>query len=114
MKIGLDTVPPIPDEYMSSFIRGCWDGDRAVMHRKTKSGSLAYRTSFVSSNKYFASHLKQFFENTLKLPTHKLYYSKNTYNLDYGHAASKILLDYLYSDDGFKMNRKYDKYMELN
>lgn len=108
--------PPVPDAFMSDFIRGIFDGDGSVYFRK---GNRKYplMTSFCSGSRDFIIELES---NLCKLgmPKRTIYEQKTKngffYNIKFSHKDSQKLFNILYENytNIPFLERKYNKFIE--
>ena len=102
----------IPDDYLSHFIRGYFDGDGSITLFYSPNGKVRATTGFDGSN-YFIPALKEKLEgigvSSDITPNSKIHMTLNIDRLkDY-----LLLLDWMYKDANCYLTRKYDKYIEL-
>ncbi len=108
--------PDVPDQFLSHFIRGVFDGDGSVFFEpRCKKSPL--RVSFTSGSKTFITALES------KLHSHAGLRKKNIYNLHrvrtsyymrYCHTDCLEFFDYIYegADESMRLERKYQKFVE--
>lgn len=104
----------IDSHLMRHFIRGYIDGDGFISFYKNKKYGYRCRMGFVCKSKDFANGLIDFLENEIE--------GKLLSNIDRGSIAVetsnqnqlKVLINYLYEDSSIYLDRKYEKYLELN
>lgn len=98
--------PPVPDEYLSHFIRGVFDGDGSVTliryaHAKHPTHATWLRTVFNSGSEKFIVELERKLQS-LGMPPQNIYKQqggKNPYyKFGYGGNNSKKLLAIMYRD----------------
>lgn len=98
----------IPDEFMSHFIRGCWDGNGSVSNIKR-----SVNARIVSGSPDFIYSLRDRLEY-FGIVEGKIYKDKNkeAYNLYYYGWRGRRLLSFIYngSTEETRLNRKYDNY----
>lgn len=103
--------PAIPQEFVSHFIRGCWDGDGSVYIDKTSDSIFA---SFISGSIDFISalHLHLVYNG---LPKRQIHKSGNSYYFRYTGTQCAKLAKYLYkdSDENMWLNRKHELFRRL-
>lgn len=94
--------PKVPEEYMSHFIRGYFDGDGFVIYRK-------YFVSFVGGSELFMISLKNVIEDK-GFETN--FTSHDTYFRVYvsGRKTIKLFSDWLYKDKVLYLQRKFDQF----
>jgi predicted DNA-binding protein YlxM (UPF0122 family) len=109
--------PDVPDEFLSHFIRGVFDGDGSVFF-EPRSKTYPLRVSFISGSKEFITTL----ENTLhshaglrKRNIYKLHRKNISYYIRYSHKESLKFFDYIYAgaDESLRLERKYQKFMGM-
>lgn len=102
--------PHIPDEYMSHFIRGCWDGDGSICIRKAKQ---LLRSGYISASPSFTDALQ---EQLIKigLPKRRYITAKGHHTIEYSHKHTLKLCEYMYQDsEDVRLERKYNVYLSL-
>lgn len=108
--------PDIPQDFLTHFIRGVFDGDGSVFFDKRRPNS-PLRSKFVSSSEDFIQSL----ENNLKLlgmPKRTIYKQKTkngwSYMFIYDHKDSKKLFSILYNNaqNGIFLGRKFNRFLE--
>lgn len=116
-KIGIDhqktfnlKLPNIPKKYISHFIRGFFDGDGSI-----------WKTNFYSGGKdyYYANIIsasKQILEDiSIYLDFGSLNKVKNKYyELKFCQSDCIKLSNIIYKDAPFKLERKYNKFLQIN
>jgi len=119
--------PNVPSEYLPGFIRGLWDGDGCITNSKWR-GYDYYRASLYSGSKQFMCDAKRIINTNIPLTKGSIgtrTYRRGTkvngcvlkrdsvvYVLSLGINDTRRLRDYIYCNDGLKMGRKYDKFVE--
>lgn len=113
-KTGKETLPNIPEEFKGDYLRGLFDGDGCISVQK-----------FVKDNKYLCtrnhwficSSSKDFLEevnNNLCNNLGKIRLGKTCYGL---HITNRkniyIIYNLMYSFGSFRLERKYNKFLEL-
>lgn len=113
-KTGFAKIPAkLNKEFYPDFIRGYFDGDGCIWIEKN-SGAVGF--SLTSHNKEILEQVIDFFEeNEIPRVTIK---EDNRYNINYSFkyrkkASEKIYKLLYYSDDCFRMKRKFDKFTEI-
>lgn len=116
--------PKVPNEYLSHFVRGYFDGDGSVSFgtykRKSRNNKITFYilTSFVSGTKIFLSKLSKKLHLTANIA--KGYLGQKSHNsgyqLSYSTNDSKKLFRYMYNDIGlgvdYYLERKYNKFVK--
>ncbi|MCD6166180.1 hypothetical protein J7K19_05695 [bacterium] len=100
--------PDIPQTYSRHFIRGFFEGDGNLSWAKTKEG-WKYPRIFFFGQLSFLSGLNKY------LPIKgKVNWSKaiSLYYISFSNSKAKAVLDFMYQDSSFSINRKYEKYLE--
>ena len=103
--------PNVPEDYVSHFIRGCWDGDGSVYLDKTSNSIFA---SFISgSSDFIRGILYHLTKNGL--PERRLHKNGKSYYFRYTGKQCKQLAEYLYNDadESMWLNRKYEIFKSL-
>lgn len=116
--------PEVPDEYLSQFVRGYFDGDGSVFYgsykRKARKNKQTFiiSTCFVCGNRSFLKKISQ----KLSLYAHlgkgslRRKTNNNAYQLTYSINDSKKLFNYLYkqaeTESDLFLERKYNKFIE--
>jgi intein-encoded DNA endonuclease-like protein len=96
--------PYVPDEYMSHFVRGYFDGDGYVKYPK-------YFVSFVGGSLSFMLSLKKVLEKKGFEPnftSHKRYYRVYVS----GRKTIKLFADWIYNEKNLYLKRKYDAFQQ--
>jgi hypothetical protein len=98
--------PNVPEDYISHFIRGCWDGDGSVYLDKSSNSVFA---SFISGSIDFITGILDHLTKN-GLPERTLHKSGNSYYFRYTGKQCKLLAEYLYrnADESMWLNRKYE------
>lgn len=99
------------EKYISSFIKGYWDGDGTVC----MSGGYP-RTSLCSHQKDFLEDVINKLETLYNIPKVKVYQKKgsNTWYFQYSKESSRKLYELFYSNPSYLfLERKYSKFKEL-
>lgn len=108
--------PEVPQEYLSDFIRGVFDGDGSVFYDKRRP-KFPLRSKFVSGSKDFIEGLEEGLE-FLGMPKRTIYRQKTkngfSYMFIYDHKNSVKLFDTLYKNaqNGLFLDRKYRRFLE--
>ena len=106
--------PEVPDEYLSHFIRGYFDGDGCNYIYKNK----YLETSFIG-NVDFLTVLKDKIKERINIKTGKLYPCNKKCNprikrLQYNGKKAIELCDYIYQDsENQRLERKFDVYDQM-
>lgn len=102
--------PHIPEQFGRHFVRGYFDGDGSIYKLR---GTNKWKTSFVGTAHFLngiATLLNKHVGVEYKHP--KCYKSK-IYEIKYGKSDSRKICDWLYQDSNIKLDRKYNKYLDL-
>ena len=101
--------PKIQDKYISDFIRGLLDGDGSI-YTKNKNKC---RVNIVS-NPEMCSEISKIINNLLNINS-KVYKKTKTVSSFTISGRLQILkfLEWVYKNAELKLNRKYNKYLEL-
>ncbi|KKQ34928.1 MAG: intein-containing protein [Candidatus Nomurabacteria bacterium GW2011_GWB1_37_5] len=107
--------PQIPNKYLSSFIRGYFDGDGCVyLYRSVgKKGRLIIRklsVIFTSGSNKFLMGLLRALRDNLMLKQVKIYNSHRSFQLRFATADSVNIFKFMYKDSPSELflRRKYD------
>lgn len=108
--------PDVPQDFLTHFIRGVFDGDGSVYFDK-RSKNCPIRTALYSGSKDFIEKLE---ENLSKLGLPKRNISQQTtknglyYGVKYGHSDSLKIFYVLYKNtqNGLFLERKYNRFIE--
>lgn len=110
------TFPQVPQEYLSEFIRGVFDGDGSIYFDK-RSKNCPIRTGFYSGSKDFIEKLEDNLTE-LGMPKRKISQQKTKngiyYGIRYGHENSLKLYGILYKNaqNRLFLERKYNRFLE--
>lgn len=98
----------IPDELMSHFIRGYFDGDGSVWCNKHSGKS--WHVNFSSGNVLFLTILHAYLHQKLGVQG-QIYSLQKGYSLDFSKKSNvELILKYIYKDSNFSMTRKRQRY----
>jgi hypothetical protein len=119
----------IPNDLKRHFIRGYLDGDGTIYFsdwtdkKNNWNNTPKCSVGFVSINKKILESINEFLSLNLNLSNQKKVrsdkYKDDTKNDKYwrliynGNRISKKILDYLYNDSTFYMDRKYNEYLKI-
>ena len=115
------SLPNIPDEYLSHFVRGYFDGDGNVwigeVHKNRKRSTFVMQTVFTSSSKKFLTSLQDQLINE-GLGKGSVVMLQNAYRLQYSVKDSILLYRLMYRDTlgGLELSRKkkiFEKYLNI-
>lgn len=102
----------LDSKYNIDFIRGMFDGDGSLARRENNEWKWSLATT-----KECGEYIQNIILKDLSIIVNLSYISKtnnNTYELESnGNEKVLKLADYLYKDCGVKLDRKYNKYLEL-
>lgn len=107
--------PVLPENELSHFIRGYFDGDGSI-NAVNNHGKQNIKVSFYGNYDFIYSlqtviHNKFTFKGTIKTQGNPSKNGHQTYYLYYGGVKSLVIMDWLYQDNPFlKMARKYSIY----
>ena len=116
------TVPHVPKEYFSDFVRGYFDGDGNVwmgeIHKKRKTQLLTIQTGFTSCSNGFLTSLR---DELSKMGIHGSVYKRkgeNAFRLQFSIKGSIMLYQLMYKDlsSDLFLNRKkkvFEKYINM-
>lgn len=104
----LESIPNIPRNYISHFIRGYFDGDGSLHYLK---GTNNYRISFVGTKEFLQDIQKELEVQTISIQKPKM---GKHYQLQIsGRKQVERILNYLYKDSvpETRLDRKYQLYL---
>lgn len=103
-------MPQLNEELIRHFIRGYLDGDGCIFVDKNNSNHYVS----ITSNNLFCNDIKNVI-NKLNI-TSKVKLRKNKIFAFYIYGKKQILtfLKWIYDDSSIKLNRKYEKYIQLS
>jgi len=107
-----DWVKDIPDEFVSDFVRGVFDGDGCVYISTIKKG---YSASIVGTYK-LTENIKKYYENYIGKKCGYLNKRGNVQFIEYnGRYNALSFLNWIYtnSTQSTRLGRKYDLYLQL-
>ena len=107
--------PEVPDEFLSHFIRGVFDGDGSVFFEPRNKSPL--RVSFTSGSKAFMTILEGKLHLHAGLSKRNIYerlQKRMSYYIRYSHKDSLKFFDYIYADadESMWLERKHRKFLE--
>lgn len=108
--------PGVPQNFITDFIRGVFDGDGSVFFDKRRP-RFPLRAQFVSGSKDFISGLQRSLES-LGMPKRTIYKQKTkngwSYMFIFDHKDSVRLFNILYKNvqNGLFLDRKYKRFLE--
>lgn len=107
--------PPMKKEHEIPFIRGFFDGNGCISKVTTKYGSFSYECNIVSTKEMLEEIIKRIPSNqnnklTQRRPENEV--NNWTYRFA-GNLQVLRVLDYLYGNSKVHLDRKYEKYKEL-
>ena len=108
--------PEVPDEFLSHFIRGVFDGDGSVFY-EPRSRTYPLRVSFTSGSKAFMTILEGKLHLHAGLSKRNIYerlQKRMSYYIRYSHKDSLKFFDYIYADadESMWLERKHRKFLE--
>lgn len=129
-KLGFDerktkrlSMPNIPTQYFSDFIRGYFDGDGNVwmgkVHKNNRVPNISIQTVFTSCSKEFLENLKEILESSGVKKGVLRRGNGNFYRLTYSVNNSLKLYDFMYNNLGtsklFLRRKKdvFEKYIKM-
>ncbi len=106
------TQDRVPDNLISHFIRGLFDGDGgiSIFNRPNKDNIVKQYTWSLAGTASICSGVDDIFVKNLEMQNHKLYKDQNTYRLCIcGDTQLRKIFNYLYQDAGdLFLTRKFD------
>ena len=111
----------IPDEYLSHFIRGEFDGDGSFYIQKSNKKKNRYLNASVIGNVDFLTILKNKLKNNniessglYRVSNNKPNYSNRIYDLRYFSKQAIKLGDFMYQgSENLRLERKYNIYKKF-
>lgn len=112
------SLPKICDYLFSDMLRGFFDGDGSIYKSKNINRKQEEYTISFSSNKFVLEEIKEKLL-TLTISSAKIRYrNKNSIfsgNLEIrGNTNIEKFKNFIYSDDSFKLSRKYNMFLDFN
>lgn len=95
-------------ELMRHVVRGYTDGDGCVYESKGRWG-----LDFTCHKESFLRHLDLFLAQEFKFAPHCIQKGSTAYHLRYSDRVAFKIAEYLYKDASRYLQRKYDKYLEM-
>jgi hypothetical protein len=96
------------DEHKKAFVLGCFDGDGCITHLNCKHPTAGLLTA----SRDFVFGLSSLLENELDIDTH--FIETKYYSISIGvKDGLEKFLDWMYSYNGFKLKRKYERYLKV-
>ena len=107
------TFPIISRQYLSSFVRGFFDGDGSFFYRWNQNGTASGTVSITSTKDFCESIERMIYE---ELGIHGTISEASNHNgitkvLVYSATKTRQLLDWMYQDAELFLQRKYDRYI---
>jgi predicted DNA-binding protein YlxM (UPF0122 family) len=108
--------PDVPDQFLSHFIRGVFDGDGSVFFDPRRK-EYPLRVSFTSGSRAFITTLERklhLHAGLSKRTIYKRLQKRMSYYIRYCHKDSLKFFDYIYegADESMRLERKYLKFLE--
>lgn len=110
------TEEQVPTHLMRHFVRGYFDGDGNIgKYKREQKGRYYYRvSSAIASSHDFCEGYKKYLKRALNIEC-CLYKRKNYAEVTINNNSNcKIFLDWIYKDCTVAMNRKHNKYKNMN
>ena len=96
------------EECKKAFVLGCFDGDGCITHLNSKGPTAGLLTA----SKEFVFGLSDLLENELSVNTH--FIETKYYSISIGvKDGLEKFLDWIYSYNGFRLERKYERYLKV-
>jgi|LakMenEpi03Aug12_release.lakeMendotaPanAssembly.Ray.scaffolds.fasta_scaffold230857_2 hypothetical protein len=95
------------------FIRGYFDGDGCLSIKSNSKNNVKRATIAILSSFSFCDKLKDIIENLLNITTNIIKKGKIHVLEINGNKQVEIFTDWMYKDCTIKLERKYEKYLEL-
>ena len=103
-------MPKLKKELLRHFIRGYMDGDGCIFIDKNNSTHKIH----IISNQNFCNDIKNVINNVLNISSYVNNKKGDVFSFDiYGKLQVLTFLDWIYKDCTIKLNRKFDKYKQL-
>lgn len=96
------------EDCAKAYVRGCFDGDGCITHLNRKSPTA----SILTASELFILSLKKIVENNIPNISIK-YDNSKYYSLNFSGEDTFKLLDWMYSAEGLRLERKYEKYLKV-
>ena len=108
--------PDVPDQFLSHFIRGVFDGDGSVFY-EPRSKTYPLRVNFISGSKAFMTALESKLHYHAGLSKRTIYerlQKRMSYYIRYSHKDSLKFFGYIYegAEESMRLERKYQKFLE--
>lgn len=108
--------PDVPDQFLSHFIRGVFDGDGSVFF-EPRSKKSPLRVNFTSGSKEFITTLEGILRSLAglsKRTIYELHRINTSYYIRYPHKDCLKFFDYIYAgaDESMWLERKRQKFLE--
>lgn len=108
-KTGKEKLPIIPEEFKGDYLRGLFDGDGCLYIKKYNNKIISPQFSIVSHSLDFLKELQNLYQNL-----GNIYKSNNSWCIKTSAKNNLLyIFNLMYSKGGFKLERKYNKFLEL-
>lgn len=104
--------PEIPDQYMSHFIRGYFDGDGSVYKYKNRPNAI--QIDFACGSESFIGRLHDILVSTIGDYYTLVNRRTNYWRIRGNTEGSKKLFNYMYNEATIYMDRKYNRFLECD
>jgi hypothetical protein len=102
-KTGFEVCPDVPEKYFGDFLRGVFDGDGCLYYNKC---NKAFIFTIICKNKQFLNDINSRINNIAHIYHYK---AKDVYRLTICKQIDlRNIRNLLYSNNNFKLQRKYD------
>ncbi len=106
-------MPNIPDNYLSHFIRGYFDGDGCIYEVKRKRPTPGMEIDFATGSKPFAKAMIEILNNKVHESIKLTNPRKNYYRIRGWNKASEAIFNFMYKDSTICLQRKYNKFLDI-
>lgn len=108
--------PILPEEFLKDFLRGYFDGNGSIYESFSNTNSItaSLGSSFVSGSYEFIEYIFIKLKNLLGLTGHlQDFNTDKKWQLKYSTNDSKVLLNYLYLNSNYYLDRKFALYEKI-
>lgn len=104
----------IPNQYLKHFIRGYYDGDGSLTEQLQTKNYYKLTIQFLGTENFLSGLIDTFGKELQIIDTGKKIEKTQTriFCLRYRTKQARTILNWLYSENGLKLDRKYNKFNE--